>query len=361
MAPVIKKIEISEAAVPLKRPFVTALRTVTTARTLIVKVEDSSGLIGLGEAAPTPVITGDSVSSIKEAVNEIIGPKLIGKSLVNSEDIKATIDQSMVHNSSPKAALNIAVNDLIAQHYQVPLYQLLGGHTDRIQTDYTVSVGTTDKMIAQAKELMNAGFSTLKIKVGSDSESSDVEKVAAIRKAVGPSINIRLDANQGWHHKQAVSAINQMARLGLDIQLVEQPVAATDFEGMAYVTQNTQTLIMADESIFSVQDAQRLISMNGCDLINLKLMKAGGIDNALKINTLAETAGIPCMVGSMIESSVSVTAAAHLAAAKENVKYVDLDASMMFSSNPVKGGISNKANQIFLPHIAGLGFAQLSK
>lgn len=361
MTPVIKKISVSEAAVPLKRPFRTALRTVTTAQTLIVKVTDSDGLVGFGEAAPTPVITGDSASSIKAAVQEIIGPQLIGKSLVNSEDIKATIDQAMIHNSSPKAALNIAVNDLIAQHYQAPLFQVLGGYADQITTDYTVSVDTTEHMIAQAKELVAAGFSTLKIKVGNDTETIDVEKVAAIRKAVGSSIKLRLDANQGWHPKQAVAAINRMSEMGLAIELVEQPVLATDFDGMAYVTTHTQTMIMADESIFSVSDAQRLIKLHGCDLINLKLMKAGGIDNALKINTLAEAAGISCMVGSMIESSVSVTAAAHLAAAKKNVKYVDLDASMMFSKNPVAGGVINQGAKLLLPHQPGLGFAKSSR
>ncbi len=358
MDPVIKKIEVNEAAVPLKQPFKTALRTVTTAQTLIVKIRDSNQRVGYGEAVPTPVITGDTVSSIKEAIEDVIGPKLIGQSLANSEKVKATIDQAMVHNSSSKAALNIAVNDLLAQYYGVPLFQLLGGYDDKIVTDFTVSVGAVTKMVAQAKSLVEAGFTTLKIKVGDESERADVEKVAAIRQAVGPKIKLRLDANQGWHHKQAVSAINQMAEMGLDIELVEQPVPASDFEGMAYVTQRTSTLIMADESIFSLQDAQRLIALHGCDLINLKLMKAGGVDNAIKINTLAEAAGIPCMVGSMIESSVSVTAAAHLAAAKKNIKYVDLDASLMFTHNPVQGGVSNHEDQLILPHLPGLGFSK---
>lgn len=356
MEPVIKSIKVQEAAVPLKRPFKTALRTVTTAQTLIVKMIASNGFIGYGEAAPTPVITGDTLPSIKEAVNHVIGPKIIGMRLADAEDIKTVIDQSMVHNSSPKAALNIAVNDLLAQSYGVPLYQLLGGHSNKITTDYTVSVGSTDDMITQAQDLIHKGFTTLKIKVGSNSEQEDLDKVIAIRKAVGTNVNIRLDANQGWHPKQAVAAINRMRDLKLNIQLVEQPVKAVDFAGMAYVTAHTITMIMADESIFSVADAARMIEMHGCDIINLKLMKAGGIDNALKINTLSEAAGIPCMVGSMIESSVSVTAAAHLAAAKRNIKYVDLDASMMFTSNPVAGGIINTRNEITFPDSSGLGF-----
>lgn len=192
MEPVIKKIDVQEAAVPLKRPFKTALRTVTTAQTLIVKMTTSDGKVGYGEAAPTPVITGDTLPSIESAINDVIGPKLIGKPLFDSADIKATIDQSMVHNSSPKAALNIAVNDLLAQSYGVPLYQLLGGHSDHITTDYTVSVGTIEDMITQAQDLITKGFTTLKIKVGDDSEEADLDKIVAIRKAVGPAIQNRL-------------------------------------------------------------------------------------------------------------------------------------------------------------------------
>jgi len=353
--PIIEKVISRDVAVPLKEPFKTALRTVTTAETVIVEIHLNDGTVGYGEAAPTPVITGDSKASIHYIVDDLIGPKLVGLSLTNSEEIKRLIETAAVHNSSPKAALNIAINDLLAKQYQVPLYQLLGGYRHEIISDYTVSVGTTSEMTDHAKSLVAKGFHYLKVKVGSDTEQHDLEKVRELRKAIGPDIKIRLDANQGWHSKQAVSVIRSMEAEHLDIELIEQPVPATDFEGMAYVTQNVLTPILADESIFSVTDAARLINMGGCDLINLKLMKAGGIDNALKINALAEAAGIECMVGSMIESSVSVTAAAHLAAAKENIKYVDLDASMMFSKNPIAGGIEVSGENITLPDKIGLG------
>ena len=356
MSLVIESITTQVVDVPLKRPFVTALRKVTTAETVILEMRDSQGRVGHGEAAPNAVVSGDTTKSIVTAIEDVIAPKIIGMSLDQPDVIKSAIDDSMIHNSSPKAAVNIALNDLIAQRYQVPLYVLLGGSDNEVITDYTVSVGDTNDMINQAKQLVEDGFDTLKLKVGADSEKADFDKVAAIRNAVGSKVKIRLDANQGWHPKQAVAAIHRMERAGLDIELVEQPVRANDFAGMKLVTQNVDTLILADESIFSVEDALRLIQMHGCDLINLKLMKAGGIDNALKINTLAEAAGIKCMVGSMIESSVSVAAAAHLAAAKENIQYVDLDAALMFSENPVSGGYVNDENRIELLNKPGLGF-----
>lgn len=355
MSATIKQIEVFPIAVPLKSPFKTALRTVTTAESLLVRLTDSDGVSGLGEAAPTGPITGDTSASIRYAIENVIGPKLKGLSLANPEQLKATIEGALVGNHSPKAALNIALNDLLAKHYGVSLTEWLGGFRQQVKTDYTVSVGTAAEMVKHATQLINEGFTTLKVKVGSQSPFEDLKQVRAIRQAVGPDINLRLDANQGWQKKQAAKMINQMQTEGLNIELVEQPVPADDFEGMAYVTAHTEAPIMADESIFSVKDALRLLNMSGCDIINLKLMKAGGIDNALKINTLAEAYGVPCMVGSMIESQVSVTAAAALAAAKQNIVYYDLDAAMMFKDQPTQGGITHDGPLITLPTGPGLG------
>lgn len=355
MSATIKLIQVFPIAVPLKSPFKTALRTVTTAESLLVKVTDSDGVVGLGEAAPTAAITGDTTASIRYAIEAVLAPKVIGASLGNAEALKQTIETGIVGNHSPKAALNIAVNDLLAKHAGVSLAEYLGGYRTQVRTDYTVSVGTTDAMVSHATALVAEGFDTLKVKVGNQSPFEDLKQVRAIREAVGPDVKLRLDANQGWRAKQAVVAINQMVDDGLAIELVEQPVPADDFEGMAYVTDRTPIPIMADESIFSVKDALRLLKMAGCDIINLKLMKAGGIDNALKINALAEAFGIPCMVGSMIESQVSVTAAAQMAAAKQNIEYYDLDAAMMFKDQPTIGGITHQGGLITIPDATGLG------
>lgn len=355
MSATIKSIEVFPISVPLKSPFKTALRTVTTAESLLVRLTDSDGFVGLGEAAPTAPITGDTSASIRYAIEHVIAPKVVGLAINQPDVVKETIEHALIGNHSPKAAVNIAVNDLLARHYGVRLSDLFGGTQTTLETDYTVSVGTASEMVAHATSLVTDGFKTLKVKVGSQSPFEDLQQVRAIRKAVGNQIQIRLDANQGWQSKQAAKMINQMADEGLDIELVEQPVPADDFEGMAYVTAHTSTPIMADESIFSIKDALRLLNMRGCDIINLKLMKAGGIDNAIKINTLAEAFGVPCMVGSMIESQVSVTAAAQVAAAKSNIQYYDLDAAMMFQEQPTTGGITHQGALISLPSDNGLG------
>lgn len=178
---------------------------------------------------------------------------------------------------------------------------------------------------------------------------------------IGTDVPIRLDANQGWQAKEAVRAIRLMEELDLGIELIEQPVIAHDLEGLKYVTENTETPIMADESVFSVYDAKRVLDMGAADLINIKLMKTGGIHQAIKIATLAEAFGVKCMVGSMIETKIGITAAAHFAASHPNIAHYDLDAPLMLIGDIANGGISYKNNQIQLGNAAGLGIQTINE
>ncbi|MCL1631763.1 dipeptide epimerase [Sporolactobacillus sp. CPB3-1] len=342
-------------SIPLNKPFKTALRTVNTAESMIVFLTCDDGTVGIGEAPPTHVITGDSLASIDYAIMNVIRPKIIGLEIEHKEQINQAIQRALVHNSSARAAVDIAVYDCLAKRANMPLYQFLGGNTNEIETDFTVSVNRVDEMIQDALNYVQMGFRTLKIKVGSASISEDLQRVRELRKRVGDGIKLRLDANQGWRSKEAVAAIHKMEDMGLDIELVEQPLPARDFEGMKFVTEHVDTPIMADESVFGPEDAVRLLSMHGCDIVNIKLMKAGGIYGAEKINTLAESYGVECMVGCMVESNVAVTAACHFAAAKSNITRCDLDTPLMFASNPVVGGAVYHQSRITLPDSPGLG------
>ncbi|WP_010631515.1 mandelate racemase/muconate lactonizing enzyme family protein [Sporolactobacillus vineae] len=342
-------------SIPLNKPFKTALRTVTHLNNILVTVICDDGTTGIGEAPPTHVITGDSLESIRYAVEKVIGPQLIGLQIEQKAKIDAVLERAMVHNVSAKAAIDMAVYDCLGKCTGLPLYQLLGGYRNQLCTDFTVSVNGTDEMIADALELVQKGYDTLKIKVGNSTEQEDLKRVSGIRRAVGPDIKIRLDANQGWSVKEAISAIRKMEHLDLDIELVEQPLPAWDFSGMKQVTESVVTPIMADESVFSLHDAARLLAMHGCDILNIKLMKAGGIANAVRICHIAEAYGIECMCGCMIESKVSVTAACQFAAAERNVTRCDLDAPLMLAADPVEGGVSYQGKRIFLPEQPGLG------
>ena len=209
-------------------------------------------------------------------------------------------------------------------------------------------------MARDARNAVDRGYDTLKIKVGAD-PSLDVARLMAVRREVGDNIRIRIDANQAWSPKQAVRLLNQMQDKGLDIELVEQPVKAHDYEGLKYVTERSYVPVLADEAVFSVEDALKIVQMQAADLINIKLMKCGGLTNALKIATLAEGCGVECMIGCMLEAKVSVNAAVHLACARKIITRVDLDGPVLCSEDPVEGGAVFNEKEITVSDAPGLG------
>jgi o-succinylbenzoate synthase len=354
----IKAINLYSLKIPLIKEFKTALRTVKTADETVVEIISEDGKIGYGEAAPTAVITGDTNDSIRGLIKNKIAPLLIGEEIENIERIHFLIEKAAVNNSSAKAAVEIAVYDLFGQNYSAPLYKLLGGYRDLLTSDLSISVNSPAEMKEDALKAVQNGYQVLKLKVGKGLEE-DLKRVRAVREAVGDEIKIRLDANQGWQAKEAVYIIQKMEAENLKIELIEQPVEASDYEALKFVRDNVLTPVMADESLFSAEDCLRLLKMQACDLINIKLMKAGGIYNALKINALAEAQGIEVMLGSMLEGKISVTAAAHLAAAKKNITRLDLDAPLYLASDPVKGGIKMNGPHISFAAGSGLGIKEI--
>ncbi|WP_431030546.1 dipeptide epimerase [Lysinibacillus sp. LZ02] len=351
----IQSIETFEVAVPLIKPFKTALRTVTTAQSIYVVVTDEAGKKGYGEAPPTHVITGETLVSIKHTIDHILAPVLIGKDLMHSERVFTVLHETIIGNTSAKAALDMAIFDLLAKQINQPLFHYLGGYRDTIETDFTVSVNEPNEMADDAESYVANGFDVLKIKVGIGDIGTDITRIKAIRERVGNQIKLRLDANQGWEAKEAVRAIRQMEDAGLEIELIEQPVIRYDFEGLKYVTNHTYTPIMADESVFSPDDLKRILAMRAADLVNLKLMKSGGIYKAYKMNKMAEAYGVECMVGSMIETKIGVCAAAHFAASQRNITRYDFDAPLMLAEETIDGGIQYNGRVITFPEDSGLG------
>ncbi|MFO1446463.1 dipeptide epimerase [Bacillus sp. Bva_UNVM-123] len=351
----IAKIETFKIAIPLRKPFKTALRTVNTAESLIVKITCDNGVIGWGEAPPTVVITGESLSSIESAIHDVLKPYLEKQNLLNYESIFQGLQTNLIGNPSAKAAIDMALYDCLSQQCNLPLYQFLGGHKSEIETDFTVSVNGPEEMGEDAVSYVQQGFDVLKVKVGKDDILTDIERIREIRKRVGNKVKLRLDANQGWKPKEAIQVIRKMEELDLQIELVEQPVKAWDIAGLKEVTDHVDTMIMADESVFSPKQAFEVIKTRSADLINIKLMKSGGIYQAQIINQLAEVCGMECMVGSMIETKVGISAAAHFAASKKNITRFDFDAPLMMAKELVDGGIKYEGRKIVLPKEPGLG------
>ena len=350
----IAKIEVGEVKIPLVTPFKTALRTVDCVNDIVIKVTADDGQVGFGEAPPTAVITGDTLGSIRCAIQDYIAPNLIGMDLLDIDGIMKKLHGCILKNTSAKAAVDMAVYDLYAKQLNQPLYQVLGGRRNRIETDLTISVNSIDEMVSDSVRAVEQGFRILKIKVGKEG-LEDIKRIEAIRKAVGEDIAIRVDANQGWTAKEAVKIISTMEDKGIVMDLVEQPVHAHDFKGMQYVTKHVYTPILADESVFSAEDAIRIIEGRAADLINIKLMKTGGIYEALKICSIAEIYGVECMIGCMLESKIAVSAAAHFAAAKGIITRADLDGPSLCSIDPYEGGPIYQGAHIFMNETPGIG------
>lgn len=349
----ISEIKLFKLAVPLKTPFRTALRTVETMEGLVLSMHTDTGHVGWGEAPATAVITGDTLPSIAWAVEGVIGPRLIGGDVEAREELLHRVHTAMVHNTSAKAALDMALYDLWGQRVGAPLWKLLGGFRDTLETDLTISIGPVDAMVADSLRAVEEGYRILKVKVGRDG-AGDLERLCRVREAA-PDARLRVDANQGWTPKEAVRMIRAMEDRGLDVELVEQPVRADDPAGLEFVTSRVLTDILADEAVFSVRDGVEIIRRRAADLINLKLMKTGGLYQAELLCGLAQAHGVGCMMGCMLEGGVAATAAAQFAAAKRNVRLVDLDGPSLGRFNPVQGGARFDGPIIRLPDAPGLG------
>ena len=355
----ISDIRFGMLRVPLKTPFKTALRSVEQVEDVVVMVHTDSGHVGYGSAPATAVITGDTHGSIVEAIRSYISPRLIGQDIANLNRICALVQGSLERNTSAKAAVEIAVYDLWGQLYDAPLYKMLGGGDPVITTDITISVDHIDKMVADSIAAVERGFDSLKIKVGKDI-GLDIERVKAIHAAVEGRALLRLDANQGWTAKQSVYAMHALEDAGVLLELLEQPVKAADIEGLKYVTERVHTPVMADESVFGPSQVFDLIQRRAADIINIKLMKTGGISNAVRVADIAALYGVQCMIGCMLESAISEAAAVHLAVAKADaITKVDLDGPSLSRFNPVQGGVVFNESEITITDAPGLGIVRI--
>lgn len=350
----ITKVRLGRISVPLRTPFKTALRSVSSVEDVIVEIHTDCGAVGYGEAPPTGAITGDTTGAIIGAIQDHIGKSIIGRDVDEFEDLLQIVQKCIVGNSSAKAAVDMALWDLYGQLYNIPVYKLLGGAKKQIITDITISVNDPDIMVKDALTALDRGYDCLKMKVGVNPKL-DVERLSAVRNAVGKDVVIRIDANQAWQPKEAVRILNKMQEQGLDIELVEQPVKAHDFEGLKYVTDRSYVPVLADEAVFSPEDAMTIMKMGAADLVNIKLMKCGGIYNALKIASAAEVFGVECMIGCMLEAKISVNAAVHLACAKNIITKVDLDGPVLCSEDPILGGAVFNEKLITVSNEPGLG------
>ncbi|MBO9595661.1 MAG: dipeptide epimerase [Niabella sp.] len=350
---VITKIDRYKLFIPLKEPFIISLGPLYNAESVIVKIETSAGITGWGECSPFMSINGESADT-GLVVGRYFEQALLGKDPLAIGDRIADMDRVIYGNKSIKSAFDMALYDIAAKHAGQPLYQFLGGKKDKeIATDYTVSVGAPEKMAADALKIKEQGFPVIKVKIGKGG-AQDVERIRAIREAVGNEIPLRVDANQGWSKDEAIETLKALEPF--NIQHCEEPIPRWEFMELPYIKAQSPILMMADESCCDQHDVKRLIAMNACDRINIKLGKSGGIYNALEMIRLAEAAGMEIQIGAFLESRLAMTAFAHLALCSPNIVYFDFDTALMFSEDPVDGGMVYKEKGVIeVPDAPGIG------
>lgn len=352
------KLDTHLVSAPLHTPFVTALRTATHAESLLVSISDGEHT-GWGEAPQVWKVTGESLAGAQACVEGPIATALDGLGPDDLTEALRRIQSAAQNNFGAKAAVDVALHDLAARRVGLTLQGFLGSTATTVRTDVTLSAGDADALVQAATDRVRDGFDVLKLKVGTGDAAADFERVRRVREAVGPAPKLRLDANQGWNRRDAVTAIRALEDAGCAIELVEQPVAAADLEGMAWITDRVSTPILADESVYGVRDLVNVIRSGAADLVNVKLAKCGGLGPARTLLELAREHGLGAIVGSMMESHVGVGAAAALVAAYPTTAVNDLDAAWWLEQPPVDGGITYEGSTIHLPSTPGLGVTGL--
>ncbi len=319
----IKKITTQIQTIPLEIPFVTALRRVENVEFIRVCILLESGLSALGEAPATKAITGEDLESINHAISH-------HKKDFLSQTVEEALEllHQLPIGSSAKAALDMALVSLQAQESAQELYEYLGAkQEEKIETDITISLNSQKEMLKDAKEAYKNGFYILKVKLGSDIDHA-IETTKALSLSV-PKAKLLIDANQAWSVEKSLQYIDTIEPK--KIELIEQPVKAEDLEGLKQITQKSTVPILADEAAFSLKDVKYIVENNIADMINIKLMKCGGITKAVEILEYAREKGVKCMLGSMLEGPTSIYAAECLAMAyKDVIKYVDLDSPHLY-------------------------------
>ncbi len=255
---------------------------------------------------------------------------------------------------APSKALSTWRCTILQQKLQAfPFSAFFGGEAKPMETDLTIGLDTPENMGAKAADFIKRGVGIIKIKLGTTA-AEDIERVKSIREAVGPSIKLRADANQGWSYEEARKALTGISEF--DIEFCEQPMRYWDDEHLPLLRKISPVPIMADESVFTHHDARRLIKAGACDYINIKFAKSGGIHEAIKINEVCAENNIRCMMGGMLESRVALTAFAHFATAQENIIFYDMDTCMLgHKADPVIDGVNYNGFFIEIPAKPGIG------
>ena len=319
---------------PLQDPLANSHTRHDELRFVFVRLTDTDGVVGYGETRESVETTGETEASILTAIGDHLTAAVARRDPLDIDGLHSAMDQALPGNNSAKAAVEMAAFDLAGKTSGLPVSNLLGGAPrGPIASSKAVSVGTAEAMAAQAADYARTGFTTLKIKVGIDSETEQTA-IAAIRKELGPDISIKLDANQAWTVDEATQFLEAVAPY--DIAMIEQPLHADDLAGSAQLRSRVEIPVMLDEGVHTPADALRAIEAGAADYINIKLLKTGGLKPALDIVAISRAAGMFCQIGTL-DSTIGSAAAVHLVHACDTIKFAEINGPTRLERDAASG------------------------
>ena len=341
----------------LTRPYTITFRSIDDVQMSFVEIGTDTGLTGIGCASPEAMVTGESREACNAALREEALAWLEGRDPRTLQALCRELERRLPDTPAARAAVDIALHDLLAQHLGIPLVEMLGRAHESLATSITIGIKPVDETVAEADEYVGRGFKILKIKLG-HSLDEDLERLARVRERIGTEVGIRVDPNQGYSAGDVNTFVDRTEDLG--IEFLEQPMAADDIDAMRALPESVRARLAADETLLDARDALRLIEPpRACGIFNIKLMKCGGVNAARKIADIADSAGIELMWGCMDESIVSISAALHVALASPATRYLDLDGSLDLARDVVDGGFILEDGYLRTTDAPGLGVRRL--
>jgi L-alanine-DL-glutamate epimerase-like enolase superfamily enzyme len=348
----IERVEAWRVSMPLTEPYEIAHEAFDRAENVFLSLVPNRGPVGYGCAAPDRAVTGETAESVLGALAEA-EPLLRGADPLARNRLLARLKPRLAGHPGARAAIDMALHDLLGKAVGLPLWRLLGGYRARMRTSITIGVLSEDQTVERARARVAEGFRCLKLKGGRDPDL-DAERVCAVRAAVGPKIELRFDANQGYSVEAALRFVAGVREARLE--LLEQPTPSTEPALLGQVSREVAIPVMADESLLTLRDAFRLARLDHADMINVKLMKVGGLTDAMAVDSVARAAGLEVMVGCMDESALAIAAGLAFALARPNVAYADLDGHLDLVGDPAVGAVMLRGGVLHPSPSPGLGW-----
>ena len=353
----ISKIEVIPVSLPM-RLFTDAYAGYDRGEFALVKIETDEGLVGYGEAPSSVTVGfyGETLETVTTSLRKMLAPKLLGEDPLNLRKLTAIMDIAQGNSFIAKTGIDLALYDLAGKILKVPVCTLLGGkQRDRILACSEIGIVRSDQMVAEAMRLVELGFKSIKIKAGADA-ADEMRGLARVREAVGDEIELRVDPNAGWSREETIQATKTLMKC--NVRYLEQPLPGWDLEGLAWVRKSTGMRIMVDESVRTPQDVAKVAQAGAADIVNIKITKTCGLKKAIEVYDTATAHGLPCMIGTELESCVGLPGKLHIAAALEKLpfacEFTEIAFQKLALENPVE---LDSDGMLRVPNGNGLGMS----